>query len=146
VTAESASTAYQKLAALGGAVYTEEQVSGGAEVLVGVAPTSLGQVLTLASGGLLTEVIDDAVHRLLPIGPTEARSMMAQWRGAAVLAGPRGRPELDAGALEGLLVAISELVSGWPPGYELDLNPVAVLPQGVVVLDAAYVPPGDRAD
>jgi acyl-CoA synthetase (NDP forming) len=146
VTAESASTAYQKLAALGGAVYTEEQVSGGAEVLVGVAPTSLGQVLTLASGGLLTEVIDDAVHRLLPIGPTEARSMMAQWCGAAVLAGPRGRPELDAGALEGLLVAISELVSGWPPGYELDLNPVAVLPQGVVVLDAAYVPPGDRAD
>lgn len=145
VTPESAPTAYQKLAALGGAVYAEEQVSGGAEVLVGVAPTSLGQVLTLASGGLLTEVIDDAVHRLLPIGPTEAKSMMAQWRGAAVLAGPRGRPELHAGALERLLVAISELVSRWPPGYELDLNPVAVLPHGVVVLDAVYVPPGDRA-
>ncbi|HKA69215.1 MAG TPA: acetate--CoA ligase family protein [Actinomycetes bacterium] len=145
VTPESASAAYQKLAALGGEVYAEEQVSGGAEVLVGVAPTSLGQVLTLASGGLLTEVIDDAVHRLLPIGPAEAKSMLAQWRGAAVLAGPRGRPELDAGALKRLLLAISELVSGWRPGYELDLNPVAVLPRGVVVLDAAYLPAGGPA-
>ena len=141
VTVNAAPAAYQKLAALGGAVYAEQHIGGGAEVLVGVAPTSLGQVLTLASGGLLTEVIDDAVHRLLPIGPADARSMLAQWRGAAVLAGYRGRPELDAAALEGLLVAISQLVSGWPPGYELDLNPVAVLPEGAVVLDAAYVPP-----
>ena len=145
VTPESAPAGYRKLAALGGGVYAEEHVGAGAEVLVGVAPTSLGQVLTLASGGLLTEVIDDAVHRLLPIGTAEAKSMMAQWRGAAVLAGPRGRSELDVGALERLLVAISELVGGWPRGYELDLNPVAVLPRGAVVLDAAYVPPADRA-
>jgi len=126
-------------------VYAEQQLSGGAEVLVGIAPTPLGQVLSLASGGVLTELINDAVHRLLPIGPAEARSMMAQWRGVAVLAGHRGRPALDAAALAELLVAISDLTRGWTPGYELDLNPVAVLPRGVAVLDAAYVSPDHRA-
>lgn len=145
VTEVTATAAYQKLAALGGAVYAEQLIDGGAEVLVGIAPTSLGQVVTLASGGVLTELIDDAVHRLLPITRADAWSMMGQWRGAAVLAGHRGRPPLDAEALADLLVAISELTSGWPPGYELDLNPVAVLPAGVAVLDAAYVTPQDRA-
>jgi len=120
----------------------EEMVDGGAELLVGVAPSSLGQVLTLASGGVLAEVIDDAVFRLLPVGETDAREMVTELRGAAVLHGVRGRPALDVEALVGLLVDVSALVEGWPAGYELDLNPVVVLQDGVRLLDAAYVAPG----
>src|SRR5207344_2180453 len=56
VTVESAPAAFDRLAALGGRVYVEEMVTGGAEVLVGVASTPLGQVITVASGGVLTEV------------------------------------------------------------------------------------------
>jgi hypothetical protein len=43
-------------------------------------------------------------------------------------------------ALVDCLVAVSGLVSGWPVGFELDLNPVLVLPAGVCALDAALVP------
>jgi hypothetical protein len=120
-------------------------VDGGAELLVGVAPTPLGQALTLASGGVLTEVLDDAVFRLLPVTEEDAREMVADLRGAAVLHGVRGRPALDVEAVVRLLVGVSDLVRGWPGGYELDLNPVAVLPQGVRVLDAVYVAPTDGA-
>ena len=40
------------------------------------------------------------------------------------------------------VVTLSRAVMQWPPGFELDLNPVAVLPAGlgVRVLDAAYIP------
>lgn len=145
VTAEDAAGTYDRLRALGGSVLVEEMVTGGAEMLVGVAPTPLGQVLTLASGGVLTEVLDDAVFRLLPVTEEDAREMVADVRGAAVLTGVRGRPALDAEALVRLLVDVSALVGGWPGGYELDLNPVVVLPEGVRVLDAAYVAPGSGA-
>jgi acetate---CoA ligase (ADP-forming) len=141
VTAAEAPSTYERLVALGGGVLVEEVVRGGAEVLVGVAATPLGQVLTLASGGVLTEVLDDAVFRLLPVSAAEARDMLTELRGAAVLHGVRGRPALGVEALVRLLVDVSSLVGAWEPGYELDLNPVAVLPDGVRILDATYVAP-----
>ena len=145
VTPTDARSTYERLAALGGEVLVEEMVDGGAELLVGVAPTPLGQVLTLASGGVLTEVLDDAVFRLLPVTEDDAREMVAELRGAAVLHGVRGRPALDVDAVVRLLVDVSALVTGWPPGYDLDLNPVVALPTGARILDAAYVAPAEGA-
>ena len=141
VHAADAAQTYERLLALGGDVLVEEMVEGGAELLVGVAATSMGQVLTLASGGVLTEVLDDAVFRLLPVHRDDACEMVAELRGGAVLHGVRGRPPLDIDAVVRLLVDVSTAVSGWPPGYELDLNPVVALPRGVRVLDAVYVAP-----
>lgn len=146
VDAGAAGEAYDRLAALGGDVLVEEMVTGGAELLVGIAPTPMGQVLTLASGGVLTEVLDDAVFRLLPVAEEDAREMVADLRGAAVLHGVRGRPALDVEALVQLLVSVSAAVQGWPAGYELDLNPVLVLADGVRLLDAAYIAPGTATD
>jgi acyl-CoA synthetase (NDP forming) len=143
VTGVEAVWTYDRLAALGGEVLVEEMVDGGAELLVGVAHTPLGQVLTLASGGVLAEVLDDAVFRLLPVTEADAREMVAELRGAAVLGSVRGRSALDVDALVRLLVDVSGLVSAWPAGYELDLNPVVALPEGVRILDAAYVAPGE---
>jgi acyl-CoA synthetase (NDP forming) len=137
----AAGETYDRLAALGGEVLVEEMVEGGAELLIGVAPTPLGQVLTLASGGVLAEALDDAVFRLLPVTGEDAREMVEELRGAAVLRGVRGRPALDAEAVARLLVDVSAVVTVWPAGYELDLNPVVVLPEGVRILDAAYVAP-----
>src|SRR4029453_9250172 len=115
VTVESAPAVFDRLAALGGRVYVEEMVTGGAEVLVGVASTAMGQVITVASGGVLTEVIDDAVFRLLPIGRADAGEMLAELRGASVLHGARGRPALDAGSLADLLVEVARLAADLPP-------------------------------
>jgi acyl-CoA synthetase (NDP forming) len=137
VTVESAPAAFDRMAALGGRVYVEEMVTGGAEVLVGVASTPLGQVITVASGGLLTEVIDDAVFRLLPIARADAVDMLAELRGASVLHGARGSAPLDVEGLAGLLVEVGRLAADLPPDADLDLNPVMVLPHRVVILDVA---------
>jgi len=141
VTVESAPAAFDRLAALGGRVYVEEMVTGGAEVLIGVAATAMGQVITVASGGVLTELIDDAVFRLLPIGRADAVEMLAELRGAAVLRGARGSAPLDVEGLAGLLVEVGRLAADLPPDADLDLNPVMVLPHRVVILDVALTAP-----
>jgi hypothetical protein len=57
------------------------------------------------------------------------------WVGLAVV-GTRGAPRVDVAALEGLLLRVSALVEAHPEVAELDCNPVKVLADGVVVVDA----------
>ncbi len=148
VTAQSAATTYERLARLGGAVLVEEMITGGVEALVGITPSPLGPVLTVGLGGTLTEIIDDVALRLLPESLDDAwldevGAMIDETRLGRLLAGARGAGPYDRIALVAMITSLVVAVRQWPPGFELDLNPVAVLPegQGVRVLDAAYVPP-----
>ncbi|MGH3646951.1 MAG: acetate--CoA ligase family protein, partial [Micromonosporaceae bacterium] len=122
-------------------VLVEEQVSGGVELLLGIAPSPLGPVLTLGAGGVLTEVLDDVAVRLLPVDELDLRDLLAEIKVSRLLAGHRGAPAADLAALSELIQRLEQLVVAWPPGYSLDLNPVLALPDRAVVLDAAYLPP-----
>ena len=57
--------------------------------------------------------------------------MIDETRLGRLLAGIRGAGPFDRAALVDAVVALCHAV-GWPPGFELDLNPVAVLPAGRV--------------
>jgi acyl-CoA synthetase (NDP forming) len=107
------------------------------EVLVGVTPTPLGVVLSLAAGGVLTEVLGDVTFRLLPLGEGDAASMVDDLRSAPLLRGHRGSPPLDEPALVRLLETVAGLATALPAGSSLDLNPVLVTTDGALVLDAA---------
>jgi acyl-CoA synthetase (NDP forming) len=147
VTPGEAPTAYTQVAALGGEVWVEEQVAGGVEALVGLSPSPLGTVLTVGVGGVLTEVMADVALRVLPVSRHDVESMIDETRLGTLLAGVRGAPRADRGTLVEAVERLAALAGSWPEGFELDLNPVAVLPegQGVRVLDAAYVAPATEA-
>jgi len=138
VTGQEAAAAFGELAALGGEVLVEELAADGVEALVGVRTSPLGTVLTVGLGGIFTEILDDVAHGILPLADGEAETMISELRGAALLRGARGTEAVDAGALADLLYRLSDAVRGWPGEFELDLNPVRVLPSGAVVLDAAF--------
>ncbi|MDX6491120.1 MAG: hypothetical protein QOD43_1365, partial [Gaiellaceae bacterium] len=53
-----------------------------------------------------------------------------------LVAGFRGAPAADAGALVDLLHRLSLLAQDFPEVAELDLNPVIALPNGCVAVDA----------
>jgi hypothetical protein len=114
------------------------------ELLVGIAPSPLGPVLTLGAGGVLTEVLDDVAVRLLPVDEYDVRDMLSEIRVSRLLAGHRGTPSADLTALTALVCRLQDVVADWPYGFALDLNPVVALPERAVVLDAAYLPPGSR--
>ncbi|GAA2555351.1 acetate--CoA ligase family protein [Winogradskya consettensis] len=138
VTTGEAAEVFARLAALGGTVLVERQAPDGVELIVGVRSTPLGNVLTVGLGGIFTEALDDVACRLLPLREGDAAAMLGELRGARLLEGLRGRPAADTAALLRVLDSLSALTTDWPTGFELDLNPVRVLSDGAVVLDAAY--------
>jgi acyl-CoA synthetase (NDP forming) len=135
----NARDSYRRLMSLPGAagVLVEEQIEGGVEALVGIAPSGLGPVLTVGVGGVLTEVVDDVSIRLLPVTADDVREMIAATRLGKMLAGVRGAPPCDIDAFVDLVVRVASAAGGW--SGELDLNPVVVTPTGAVVLDAAFI-------
>ena len=139
VTPETAADAYRRLRGIDGAtgVLVEEQAGPGVELLVGITPGALGPVLTLGAGGVLTEALDDAASRVLPVTEHDVRDALAQTRVARLLAGHRGQPPADVDAFVDLVLRVAGLAAGLPPATALDLNPVVVRPDGAMVLDAA---------
>ena len=117
-----------------------EMVREGTEVIVGVSyDAQLGPVLLFGMGGVLVEVMRDVALRICPISRLDAEEMVAQVRGSRLLHGFRGQPKADVEALVDTLVHVSDLAVNLEGVIdELDINPLAVLPegQGVRALDA----------
>lgn len=113
-------------------VLVERMFDGrGREVLVGIhTDPAYGRVLTVGLGGIFVELIKDVAHRVLPIGPEDARAMIEELRYRKAFDSFRGRPAADLGALVKMLVGISAFASTHPEIREMELNPVWVGPEG----------------
>ena len=138
VTEKNAVDVFTRLEALGGQVLVERFVQGGVEAIVGVTPSALGPVLTIGVGGVLTEIVADAAVRLLPVDEFDVREMIAETALALMLAGARGAAPSDLEAFVRMVLRLASCTREWPTGFELDLNPVAVLADGCWILDAMY--------
>lgn len=86
----------------------QEQVPPGLEVILGCHddPT-FGMVVSVGLGGVLVELLRDVVYRRAPITAEEAEEMLSELRGAALLAGYRGKAPRDRAALVDALVRFS---------------------------------------
>jgi len=94
-------------------------------------------------GGIFVEVFQDVVFRMAPFDHCEAMGMIAEIKGIKLLAGARGRPPSDIGALGDALVALSQFAATHADQlHSIDLNPFIVMPQGqgVMALDCLVVP------
>lgn len=119
----------------------------GVEVIVGVSRDPVfGPAVMFGLGGVHVEVLKDVTFRLAPFGRDEAKRMIDEIRGRALLSGVRGAPASDVDALADLLVRISEFAAAHADDIEtIDLNPVIAWPkgEGAVALDALVVPRQD---
>ena len=91
-------------------------------------------------GGVFVEVFQDVAFRVPPFDAAEAHRMLAGLRGFPLLGGARGRPRADVGALVDVIMKVQRMgleLDGVLA--ELDINPLAVLPDGAVALDALAV-------
>ncbi len=111
--------------------------AGAVELIAGITRDSrFGPLVMVGLGGIFVELMADTALRLAPVTPREARAMLDELRGRAVLAGARGRAGADLDAVAALVARLSELAAKHPEIEEMDLNPVAAYPDGVKVLDA----------
>jgi acyl-CoA synthetase (NDP forming) len=118
-------------------VLVQRMVQDGRELIVGMTRDAVfGPLVMFGLGGILVEVLRDVSFRIAPFGRDEARRMMREIRGAALLDPMRGMPAADRPALEDVLLRIARLVTDCPEITELDVNPLMAMPVGAVAADA----------
>lgn len=119
-------------------ILVQELCEGLGEALIGLSRDPVaGPVVTVAMGGVMTEIYKDSAVRPAPVGISAARSMIRQVKGFALLRGYRGKPEGDLDALADAVAAFS-LLAHDERIEEAEANPVLVRPAGagIVMLDA----------
>jgi len=120
-----------------------QEMANGVEIMLGVLndPT-FGPVVALGLGGIFAETLRDVTHRCAPFDFPTAHAMISELKGGSILAGVRGSPPADIGALADALVRLSLLASDHESRIaEIDINPIFVGPEGlgVVVADGLIV-------
>jgi acetate---CoA ligase (ADP-forming) len=118
-----------------------EMAEPGIECVVGVSRDELfGPVVMFGLGGVFVEVFGDVAFRVPPFDKAEARRMIDQTTGSALLRGARGQKAAKVSAVVDVLMKVQKLALDHADVIsELDINPLVVRPDGVVALDALIV-------
>ena len=108
-----------------------------AELLIGIRRDSqFGQVMVLASGGTLVELIRDTRTLLLPTDRESVSEALAALKVSKLLAGFRSRPAGDReAAIDAVLAAAEFAETNRASLEELEINPLLVLTDGVAAVD-----------
>ena len=123
-----------------------EEMSEGIELIVGAKIDSqFGPVVLVGLGGTGVEIYQDVAMRMAPLIQGDTASMVAELKGARLLAGYRGGVSIDMDALERTLIGFSSLVMEIAPYIEsIDLNPLLCSGKGCVIADARIMLAGDE--
>jgi acyl-CoA synthetase (NDP forming) len=120
-----------------------EQARPGWEVIVGGLRDELfGPTVMFGLGGVFVEVLKDVAFRLAPLQRRDAEEMIREIQGYPLLTGVRRQEPCDVGALVDTLMSVSRLMAEHREIVELDLNPVRLYEDGLIVLDARAMKEG----
>ena len=109
-----------------------------AEFIVGVQrDPQFGLALVIGAGGTLTELLDDAVSLLLPVSREDLSEAIHSLKISKIINGFRGRPGGDREALIDSIMAVASYAEANKHSLvELDINPLLVLEDGAIAVDA----------
>ena len=121
-------------------VAVQGMASEGIEVIVGmVRDPQFGPVMMFGLGGIFVELLKDVSFRVLPLSERDARQMVDDIKGQAILDGVRGQAAADKTALCQLILNVGQFIEQHPEIQELDMNPVFAYAEGAVAVDARIV-------
>lgn len=123
-------------------VVVAEMVHGGVEAVLGVSVDPVfGAAVMFGLGGIFVEVLKDVTFRVAPFDVDEARLMVSEIRGRAVLSGVRGAPACDVDALAECISRLSIFAAcNATLLNSIDINPLILQERGVIAVDALIVP------
>jgi hypothetical protein len=126
---------------LGPRVLVCETAGPGTELALGITrDPGLGPLVVIGAGGLLVEFLADRAVALPPVDAAQALRMLGRLRVAGLLAGVRGQPAADTGAIAGAVAAVSAIALELGDHLEaLDINPLICGPGGAVAVDVLAV-------
>ncbi len=109
-----------------------------AELIIGITTDATGLVaLTLGTGGVYTEILQDSVTVTLPCTPNEIRDALHQLKAFPLLNGYRGQPPADLNAINSSVQAVIDYAKVHQHELiELEVNPLLVGEHTAVAVDA----------
>ncbi len=141
-------SAADDLVGLGSGLYVERMVTGAiAELIVGIVDDpQFGPVMTLGTGGVLVELLQDTAMMLLPSSREDTEAALRALRMFPLLDGYRGKQKADLdAALDAIMGIAAFAVANTGRIAELDINPLLVcgVGQGAWIADALLVTKGE---
>lgn len=108
------------------------------ELLIGITRDAAhGFVLTLAAGGVLTELLSDQVSLVLPVQVKDVNKALGQLKLSKLLAGYRGKPAAELSQIAKAVMALQEYVLAHINEVEeVEINPLIVTPARSIAVDA----------
>ncbi len=112
----------------------------GRELMIGVTTDPVfGPVITFGAGGTTVEVMGDRAVAIPPLNHFLTRELIQDTRIAKMLGTFRNLPPVDMGALEDILLRVSEMACELPQLKEMDINPLILDEDGALAADARVV-------
>ncbi|MEM3154564.1 MAG: acetate--CoA ligase family protein [Candidatus Woesearchaeota archaeon] len=122
-----------------GSVLVQEHCYG-IEMFLGIKnDTTFGHVLLAGIGGIFVEVYRDIAFRVCPITQRDAKCMLEELKGKALLRGVRGQKPVSEKALIDAMVQLSKLPERIRNLEELDVNPFFINDKEGKAADARLV-------
>ncbi len=107
------------------------------ELLVGLRrDPAFGPAMTIAAGGVLAELMADAVTLLLPASPQAIGDALARLRTFPLLTGYRGGSVANIAALVDTLDRLARKFAERDDLIEIEINPLFVTPEDAIAIDA----------
>ena len=108
-----------------------------AELMVGInTDPQFGQLLVIASGGVLVELARDAITLLLPTTDARIREALQSLKCFRLLQGYRGKPAADIDAVITSIRCLIDLAEARQNCLvEMDINPLMVTPERCIAAD-----------
>ncbi|HWP91772.1 MAG TPA: acetate--CoA ligase family protein [Thermodesulfobacteriota bacterium] len=116
-------------------ILVQEMVKGKEVIIGSVRDSNFGPLMVFGMGGIFVEALRDVSYRLAPLTELESQEMIEEIKGYPLLRGYRGERGVDLEELKRTVMMISSLLVDFPEIKEMDLNPVFVNENEVIVAD-----------
>jgi acetyltransferase len=127
-------------------VLVAPMIQGTRELIAGVlVDPQFGPTVMLGVGGIMAEVIKDAVFRPAPVSAVQAHDMVMSLRTQGILGDFRGEKSVNTTQIVDCLVGLSKCALERTDVVSIDINPLIVTREGNLVAVDALVEIGERA-
>ncbi len=118
-------------------VEVAEMVPAGAELIIGARrDPAFGPIVMFGLGGIYVELLGDVSFRSVPLTRNDALAMIKETRAHRLLLGVRGEEPKDREAVVQAIGRLAWLIDRYPEITDIEINPLVVLPEGALAVDA----------
>ncbi|SMD07540.1 acetyltransferase [Desulfocicer vacuolatum DSM 3385] len=123
-----------------GEILIQQQIKGDLELIAGVVKDpQFGVCVMVGLGGVMAEILDDAVFGVAPLSHSDALALMGRLKHQKLLDGFRGAKGVDRDVLAKILCALGDLALAYPQINEIDVNPLIISKGNPIAVDASII-------